>query len=185
MTDPATPFGAVNPDVVLRCLACSRSWPTVYGITDEQMVQAFAEHDRVWHTDGVWLIGGVGGAGDVCGPCGGGRGRDPRPGGPDHALCQRGRGGRGHGCGCVHRSTEEKDAMVGKVAGKRWRPPRWSDPAVVAVAVANVHRRGEQLHLFEEIASDAHTPPFPPVRGNGMGGTETPRHIPKKKQDHD
>lgn len=170
-----TVFATVNPDVVLGCLTCRHIWPTVYGLTDVQMVQAFADHNRYRHTGGVWLIGGPGGADNMCGPCGGGRGREKRPDGPDHTLCQRGRGGVGNDCGCVHRTPEERDAMVGKVAGKRWKPPRWSDPAVVAVAVENVQQRWEQLHLIEEAHPDASpTAPPPPVRGGGLGRTETP-----------
>lgn len=146
-----TPFAEVDPDREMCCLQCRERWPMVVGLTGEDMVAGFHAHDRVAHEDGVWLIGGPGGADEpVCAPCGGGA-HDKRalPDGPDHSQCLKGkvRGWSGR-CGCKHRSRDELDAIVGKNR-RNWRPNRWSDPEIVDFAAKTVQNRWDQLNLWE------------------------------------
>lgn len=146
-----TPFAEVDPDREMCCLQCRERWPMVVGLTGEDMVAGFRAHDRVAHEDGVWLVGGPGGADEpVCAPCGGGD-RDKRalPDGPDHSQCLKGkvRGWSGR-CGCKHRTRDELDAIVGKNR-RNWRPNRWSDPEIVDFAAKTVQNRWDQLNLWE------------------------------------
>lgn len=147
-----TPFADVDHSRVSRCLRCGEEWPMIVGLPPEAMVCGFADHDRVAHTDGVWLVGGPGGADEaVCAPCGGGdREKRPLPGGPDHGKCLKGQSrGWGGRCGCRHRSRADLDAIVGKNR-RGWRPNRWSDPKIVEIAAENVKNRWNQLNLWEE-----------------------------------
>lgn len=146
-----TPFADLDRSRVFRCIRCGEQWPMIVGLTPEQMVEGFAAHDRVAHEEGVWLVGGPGGADEgVCAPCGGGD-RDKRPleGGPDHGKCLKGQTrGWGGRCGCKHRSRAELDAIVGKNR-RNWRPNRWSDPKIVEIAAKNTENRWNQLNLWE------------------------------------
>jgi hypothetical protein len=147
-----TPFALVDTSRVFRCIRCREQWPMVVGLTPEEMVRGFADHDRVAHQEGVWLVGGPGGADEnVCAPCGGGdRDKRPLPGGPDHSLCLKGKTkGWGGRCGCQHRSRAELDAIVGKNR-PNWRPNRWSDPKIVELAAENVQNRWNQPNLWGE-----------------------------------
>ena len=146
-----TPFALVDESRAFRCIHCREEWPMIVGITEDMMVKAFADHHRVAHEDGVWLVGGPGGADDnVCAPCGGGdRDKRPLPDGPDHSRCLRGQTrGWGGRCGCLHRSRADLDAIVGKNR-RNWRPQRWSDPKIADFAAENVKNRVEQLNLWE------------------------------------
>lgn len=146
-------FALSDPNVVLRCIRCREEWPQVLGLHPVGRVQAFAGHDRVVHDEGVWLVGGPGGADEmVCAPCGGGdREKRPLEGGPDHAKCLKGKGrGWAARCGCSHRSRDELDQIAGKTgeSGRKWRPARWSDPEIVEIASENVQNRWNQLNLW-------------------------------------
>lgn len=146
-----TPFADVDPDREFSCLICRERWPSVVGLTPEQDMQSLRDHDRVAHSEGVWLVGGPGGADEgVCAPCGGGsRDKTPLPGGPDHAKCLKGTSSGWYGrCGCKHRSRADLDAIVGKNR-PNWRPNRWSDPKIVEIAVENVQNRWNQMNLWE------------------------------------
>lgn len=146
-----SPFAAVDESRVFRCIRCREQWPMIVGLSPELMVVAFRDHDRVAHQEGVWLVGGPGGADEaVCAPCGGGD-RDKRalPGGPDHSKClkDKARGWSGR-CGCKHRSPDEIDAIAGK-NGQNWAPGRWSDPKIAEIASENIKNRWNQLNLWE------------------------------------